>query len=440
MSRRGAGEVRLGEHARPPDPPGVRVVLDARALQEPERAPATAAYLDALLAAYDRTPLAGESFAFLLQSDLDDPTERFGRLAVIGRRLLPPTRLLRSGALTVDPILLRGASVGAAWRAARGGAAGAVYHAAGGSVPLLSGIPLVVTLLDLAPWELPRTYQRGMAARFGQRLRARLLRDAAAVIVGGEAVARDARRLLRLRRDRIRVVPFAARAAFLRVADGSALAPRGASPAIDARGDRERLGLPDRYLVYAGRFDARQDLATLLRALAELGAAGRPGSLAAGVAWPPRVLLIGATPDDRAALARAATRAGIGEALAYAPRLDVDRVAALVVGARAALAPALSDATGLAALEAIAAGTPVVASAVGALPEVIGPAGILVEPRDPVRLAEALKTAWLDDTVHGRLVAAARERGATRTRSWDDVARETRLVYAEVGRRAVGPA
>ena len=438
MSRRRGTDRPLGDQPRPPDPPGVRVVLDVRALQEPERAPATAAYLDALLAAYDRSPLVGESFAFLLQSDLDDPTERFDRLAVIGRRLLPPTRLLRSGALTVDPILLRGASVGAAWRAERGGAAGAVYHAAGGSVPLLSGIPLVATLLDLAPWDLARTYQRGVAARFGQRLRARILRDAAAVIVGGEAVARDARRLLRLRRDRVRVVPFAARSAFFRAADGSAVALGGASPAIDARGDRERLGLPDRYLVFAARFDARQDLATLLHSLAELAEAGRPGELPVDVAWPPRVLLIGTSPDDRAALARAAARAGIGEALAYAPRLEVERIAALVAGARAALAPALSDATGLAALEAIAAGTPVVASAVGALPEIVGPAGILVEPRDPIRLAEALRTAWLDDAVHARLVAAARERGAATKRSWDDVARETRLVYAEVGRLAVG--
>ncbi len=102
--------------------------------------------------------------------------------------MLPPTRLLRSGALTIDPFLLSGASLGAAWRAERGGAAGAVYHAAGGAIPLATGLPLVVTLLDLAPWELPGAYQRGRAARFGQRLRARLLRDAAAVIVGTDAV------------------------------------------------------------------------------------------------------------------------------------------------------------------------------------------------------------------------------------------------------------
>ena len=115
-------------------PSGVRVVMDVRPLQDPEHAPVTAAYLEGLLGAVDASPLPGESFAFLLASDLDDPTTRFDRLDIVGRRLLPPTRLLRSAALAVDPFFLRGASVGAGWRAERGGAAGVVYHAAGGAI------------------------------------------------------------------------------------------------------------------------------------------------------------------------------------------------------------------------------------------------------------------------------------------------------------------
>jgi glycosyltransferase involved in cell wall biosynthesis len=413
----------------------VRVVLDARPLQEPERAPLTASYLDALLAAYDADPVEGESFALLLNSDADDPTERFTQLDVIGRRLLPPTRLLRSGALTVDPFLLSGASLGAAWRADRSGAEGAVYHAAGGSIPLATGLPLVVTLLDLAPWELPGAYQRGRAARFGQRLRGRLLKDAAAVIVGTDAVARATRRLLRVRRDRIHVVPLAPRAAF-RLADAGVAGPQrrstsvGAPGAPDPRRERERLGLPERYVIYSGRYDARQDLTTLLRALRDLTDAGRPAGLDPDEPWPPRVLFAGATPDDRAALARAAAREDVGEALVYAPRLDDERLAALVRGARAALLPVVSDSAGLPAIEAIACGVPVVASTVGALPEIVGAAGILVEPRDPRRLASALETAFLDDRVHATLADAARERALAEPRAWADVARETRAVYA----------
>lgn len=429
-------------HAAGGRPRGVRVVLDARPLQEPDRAPLTAAYLDGLLGAYDADPLGGESFALLLASDLEDPTERYSRLSIVGRRLLPPTRLLRSAALTVDPFVLSGASLGAAWRAERGGAAGSVYHAVGGAIPLVTGLPIVVTLLDLAPWELPGAYQRTAATRFGQRLRGRLLRDAAAVVVGTDAVARSARRLLHLRPDRVRVVPLAARPAFRRdgpggAGSGSSDAAAGAATSADRRADRERLGLPERYLVYSGRYDARQDLGTLLRALAQLAEAGRPDGLPDAEPWPPRVLFAGASPDDRAALARAAAREGVGEALLYAPRLELDRLARLVRGARAVLLPVLSDAAGLPAIEALASGTPVVASAVGALPEIVGRAGILVEPRDPGRLASALGTAIADDRVHAGLVVLARERAAVEARTWADVARDTRAIYSELAAEAM---
>jgi D-inositol-3-phosphate glycosyltransferase len=434
----GAAAPRLGMTTDDGPPAGVRVVLDVRALQAPERAPTTAAYLDGLLGAYDAQPLAGESFALLLQSDLADPTERFTNLQVIGRRLLPPTRLLRGAALTIDPVVLGGASLGAAWRADRGGAAGSVYHTASGQMPIVSWIPVVASLLDLAPWELPNVYQRGGAARVGQRLRARLLRDAAAVIVGTEAVAEAARRRLRIRPERLRVVPLAARASFVPGA-GTPANPadraRSGKPGADRRAEQTRLGLPERYFVYSGRFDARQDLATLLRALAEISAAGRPDDLPEAVAWPPRVLLVGASPDDRAALARAAAREGVAECLAYAPVLPEARLAALVAGARAAILPVVTDSTGLSAIEALACATPVVASAVGALPEIVGSAGIIVEPREPSRLAVALATAWSDERVYERLLVAAREHAAGPRRTWADVARETRAVYADVGVR-----
>jgi len=147
------------------------------------------------------------------------------------------------------------------------------------------------------------------------------------------------------------------------------------------------------------------------------------------------VLLVGATPDDRAALARAAARAGVGDAIAYAPALPQERLAGLVRGARAVLLPVLSEGAGLAAIEAVACGTPVVSTNVGALPEIVGGAGILVEPRDDDRLAAALRAAWADERVHRRLASHAMERARAARRTWADVAADTRRIYAEVGAR-----
>ena len=412
-----------------PRPPGVRVVLDVRALQEPMRAPRTAAYLDGLLGAFDADPLPGESFAFLLASDEDDPTTRFTNLEVIGRRLLPPSRLLRSGALTIDPFLLRGASLGAAWRAVDGGAAGAVYHTAGGGLPIASRLPTVATLLDLAPWQLPDAFQRSAASRFGQRLRGRLLRDAAAVLVGTDGVADSARRLLHLRRDRVRVVPLAASPAY-------AVGPRVlAGRRNEARLLTDRLGLSERYLVYPGRYDVRHDAPTLMAALTRLARSDRPQDLAVDAPWPPRVLVLDATPDDRAALARVAARHEAGPHLVFAPALPPDESAAVVAASRAVVLPMIAESTGLAALDGVAVGVPVVASAVGALPDIIGTAGILVEPRDPDRLAAALRVAWGDDAVRTAIADAAMERATREGRTWADVAADVRRIYVEVGIR-----
>ena len=170
---------------------------------------------------------------------------------------------------------------------------------------------------------MPEAYQRGTAARFGQRLRAP---PAPGRGRGARPEPGDRRRgppPAPREAGRLRVVPLAAR------------------PRLPARGGRRRRARARRgwasaarYVVYAGRYDARQDLPTLLDALARArrGAARRTASAAA--AWPPRVCLVGASPDDRAALSRAAARAGVADAIAYAPGLPDDRLAALVAGAR----------------------------------------------------------------------------------------------------------
>ena len=140
------------------------------------------------------------------------------------------------------------------------------------------------------------------------------------MIVGTEAAARGARLLLHVRRDRIRIVPLAARAAFRPV-------EVGATADHDAEADADKLlhdiGAGDRYLIYPGRYDARHDVRSLFDALAIVGGAGsRPAGLASDTSWPPRVLVVGATPDDRAALARAAVGHGVGELLAYLPAVS----------------------------------------------------------------------------------------------------------------------
>jgi glycosyltransferase involved in cell wall biosynthesis len=427
-------------------PPGTRVLIDVRPLQEPERAPITAHYLDRLLRAFTADRLPGESFVPLVRLLRDDPTRELEAdgLPVTGRRRLPPTsRTFRSAGLTVDSFLLRGASVGARRVGPPGGgeptaAMGdrvempTVFHTAGGAVPIASGVPVVATVLDLAPWELPDRYAASAAARLGHRLRARSLRDAACVICCSGATAESARRLLHLASVRVAVVPLAADAVFT---------PGAADPALISS-LRARFDLPERFLVFAGRYDARKDFGTLFAALAALRQEGAPAARRRRAnqpgqesqPWPPVVVLAGAAGvayGDSAVVGAAARRAGIADQVRLTPDLKPTELAALQAASIGHVQPALSDGTGLAVLGALAVGIPVIASRVGALPELVGTAGIVVEPRDPARLATAIRAIWEGGAVARQVARAAAARADRPRRTWGDVAEETRVVYAK---------
>jgi alpha-1,3-rhamnosyl/mannosyltransferase len=426
-------------------PAGTRVVLDVRPLQEPERTPITAEYLGNLLEAYTADPLPGESFVVVSRALRPDPTlELEGRgLPVHARRRLPPTSaVLRSAGLTLDSFLLRGAELGVSdedgepapadearevdeagdaggpfRRQAGSHPRGTIYHTAGGAVPLASQLPVVATLLDLAPWELPDTYAASAAARFGHRLRARILHDAARVIVCSRATAESARRKLHLPAEKMCVVPLAVDEAFRAAGrDEARLAAL-----------RDRLGMPARYLVFSGRYDARKDLGTLFRALGRLRQ-----EFAHDAEGPPTVALAikYELDEDRAAVQRAVARSGVPQMLHVVPALSREDRAALVGGALALVYPSLSEATGLSALEALGVGVPVICSRAGALPEIVGSAGIVVEPQDPARLAAALSALWAGGPLSEQLRNQAQKRSESMTRTWRDVARETREVYA----------
>lgn len=397
-------------------PRGVRVVVDARPMHDPERAPLTAHYLEHLLRAFAAEPLPTESFVVVSQAlaDSDDATARLEQsgLPVVARRRLPPTaRMFRSAGLTLDSFLLRGAEIGT------GEEAGSVFHTAGGAVPLASKLPVVATLLDLAPWELPGIYASSAAARFGHRLRARVLHDATRVIVCSRASAESARRRLHLPPERLAIVPLAVDERF-----------RAAGRDVElVRQVRDRYALPTRFMCFSGRYDARKDMRTLFQALALVrNGNGRSGPL-------PALVYILHSPDDpreRELVENAIASAGARGMVTLVEAGSPDDRAAIVAASEAFVYPCLSEATALPVLEALAVGVPVITSRAGALPESVGSAGIVVEPRDPNRLATAIEALWSGGSLAEQLRRQAHRRAESDTRTWSDVARETRQVYA----------
>jgi glycosyltransferase involved in cell wall biosynthesis len=97
-------------------------------------------------------------------------------------------------------------------------------------------------------------------------------------------------------------------------------------------------------------------------------------------------------------------------------------------GARALVLPSLHEGFGLTALEAMACGTPVVAAGVSSIPEVVGDAGVLVDPLDPASIAAGLCRILTEDG----LAKDLRQRGLERAAlfSWEATARAVQQAIA----------
>lgn len=108
-----------------------------------------------------------------------------------------------------------------------------------------------------------------------------------------------------------------------------------------------------------------------------------------------------------------------------------EELAALISSAEVMVVPSLYEGFSLPAVEAMSCGTPLVASAAGALPEVVGDAGVLVEPGDVEQLVSRIGHLLDDPDERARLSELARRRAIERF-SWLAVARATVQAYEKV--------
>jgi len=123
---------------------------------------------------------------------------------------------------------------------------------------------------------------------------------------------------------------------------------------------------------------------------------------------------------------------GLGDEVLFPGYIPLEELPLWYNAAELFVYPSLYEGFGLPVLEAMACGTPVVASRTSSLPEVVGEAGMLVDPRDIGGLAEAMERALMDEGKRREM----REKGLRRAGefSWERTARETARVY----RRAMG--
>jgi len=180
----------------------------------------------------------------------------------------------------------------------------------------------------------------------------------------------------------------------------------------------------DGYILFLGTLDPRKNLDVLLDAYAALLRGSRRA--------PRLVIAGGASPEAQPWLQRIA-REPLKDHITYRGYIDHDEREALFAGARALVLPSFDEGFGLPVLEAMSAGVPVITSNRGSLPEVVGDAGVLLDPGDVSAWAAAIEKVASDSSWATELGTAALERA--RTFTWERSAIELHRAYLDAVRR-----
>lgn len=305
------------------------------------------------------------------------------------------------------PTNLGWSAVGLPRAAARAGVD--VFHAPAYTAPLWSGVPVVLTIHDVSYERHPEwyPYQRDLVRRMFYR---RSARTAARVLTDSEFSAGEIAAAYQIPRERITVAPLGVSDRFAPVDRPNETLPAGIAPP---------------FLLHVGDLHERRNLPLVVHAL--LAAQRRPG-------MPPLSLVLAGVDrgvgDKLRAYARAAESP---EAVVCLGPVTDSQLLSLYRGAAALVYPSRYEGFGLPVLEAMACGTPVIASRAASIPEVLGDAGVLLDPDDEAGWAEAIAKVVNDEWQRGQM----REAGLTRARefTWARTASITLGVYRQLARR-----
>jgi glycosyltransferase involved in cell wall biosynthesis len=268
-------------------------------------------------------------------------------------------------------------------------------------LPLALALRSVVTIHDVGHRHEPRSYSR--AARWYLEATTRYAaRRANRLIAVSQSTADDLTRFYGVPGGRIAVIHSGVDAR---------MRPQDPSRVAEVL---QRLEIGGAYFLYVGRDHPRKNLTMLRRAFDDARRRGLEAEL----------ILAGPGHD--------AASAGTARALPYVAAEDLP---ALYAGAIALTLPSRFEGFGFPALEAMACGTAVIASTAGALPEIVGTAGILLSPDDAGAWSQAMLELASDGALQRRLIASGRARSAEF--SWSNSAGKTwRVLDAVAGKNS----
>ncbi len=283
------------------------------------------------------------------------------------------------------------------------------------TAPPFCPCPFVVSIHDLSFEHLPQTFKR--RSRTQLRLTVRhSARRAARILSLSEHTRGDIVETYGIEPNRIEAIPLAAPDHFCRVNDKREL-----------QRVRHNYGIEGDYILSVGSIQPRKNLARLIKAYAQLRGDCSADKL-------PKLVLVGKCAWLYDETLRALDQVGVKDSVVltgYVPESDLP---AIYSSALCFVYPSYFEGFGLPPLEAMKCGTPVIVGNQTSLPEVVGNAGLTVDPFDVDAIAGAIRRLMNDPALRAELSQKGQERASTFT--WRETASRTLQIYQDVARSA----
>jgi glycosyltransferase involved in cell wall biosynthesis len=288
-----------------------------------------------------------------------------------------------------------------------------LFHAPHYVLPPLVPCRSVVTIHDCIHLMFPQYLPNRMAYAYAKASLWSAGRRAERIMTVSETSKTDIVRFCGVSADRVSVIYNAIDERFL-------VAPTE----TQIQNTRERYQLDGPFVLYVGNIKPHKNLERLIEAFNLVRHEGFDRL---------RLLIIGDQISKFPRLRRAVDHYKLHKHVRFLGFVSVETLASLYRLATVFAFPSLYEGFGLPPLEAMASGTPVVASNVSSMPEVLGDAAVLVDPYHPEAIAEGLVRVLNDSALRVQL----HERGLARARaySWVDSVRRVKRVYDELGVR-----
>jgi len=295
-----------------------------------------------------------------------------------------------------------------------------LHYPAHMDAPAWSSKPYVLTVLDLIPHvlnDLYRANKPGWRFRLARSLEVRSIRQATLLLAISETTANDLVRVLTIPREKIVVTPLGVDPRFFDVA--SLRMQRDLSQGTEIR---TKLGIPTGrpIILYVGGHDERKNIGNLVGIVKEVSSEMRSRGKGA-----PLLVMAGriCTSQERERLESTLRRHDMAHDTVVLGFVADDELKELYAESALFLFPTLYEGFGLPALEAMAAGLPVVGSNTSSIPEVVGDTGVLFDPLSIEAGAKAVLSVLDDESAQRSLSVAGVERA--RLFTWEHTGRAT---------------